>query len=84
MVAGMAATTRVSEVDGARAEWSIVDGVVHVRMVRLADGTENVFAPTLELGQAFSEMPRRLWEEVLFRHGQIRRSGAHDSSGGRS
>ena len=74
------ATTRISEVDGDRAEWSILDSVVHVRAVRLADGTESVFEPPLELGQALTEMPRKLWNEVLFRYDTVRRSAAHDST----
>ncbi|WP_370012690.1 hypothetical protein [Nocardia cyriacigeorgica] len=74
------ATTRISEVDGDRAEWSIHDSVVHVQAVRLADGTETAFEPPLELGQALAEMPRKLWDEVLFRYGMVRRSTAQDST----
>ncbi|MFF5037886.1 hypothetical protein [Nocardia salmonicida] len=80
----MAATTRVSEIDGDRAEWTIVDSVVRVQLVRRADGTETTFQPPLELGQALTEMPRRLWDEVQFRYGLIRRSGAHGADGDRS
>jgi hypothetical protein len=74
------ATTRISEVDGDRAEWSILGSVVHVRPVRLADGTETAFEPPLELGQALAQMPRKLWDEVLFRYGMIRRSTDQDST----
>lgn len=84
MAPEMATTTTVTKVDGDSPEWSVVDSVVRVRVISLANGTETVFEPTLELGQAFSAMPRRLWDKALSSYGQVSRSGGHDSNGSRS
>ncbi len=66
------ATTRISEVDGDRAEWSLIDRVVYVRAVQLADGTRTAFDPAIALGEAFSLMPRRLWDEIRVRAERVR------------
>lgn len=67
------APTTTTRVDGNHATWSVLDRVVYVREVRLADGTRKVFDPTLELGMAISEMPRRLWDEVRATHERVAR-----------
>lgn len=77
-------TTRISKADGDRAEWLITDSVVLVRAVHLADGTQTVFEPTLPLGEAFSRMPRRLWDEVKFRSDLVRENATQDLNGVRS
>lgn len=61
----MAPTTRSTEIDGDRAEWSVSGRVVFVRAVKRRDTPRKVFDPPLELGQAFSVMPRKLWDKTL-------------------
>ncbi|WP_331765120.1 hypothetical protein [Nocardia sp. NBC_01388] len=81
MSPGTAPATRISEINGDRAEWSIIDSAVFVQAVRRADGTQTVFDPTLPLGEAFSRMPRPLWEEVKFRSDLVRANAAQDVNG---
>lgn len=78
------ATTRISEVDGDTAEWSITDSVAHVQAVQLAGGRRTVFDKPLPLAEAFSLMPLHLWNEVRFRFGLVVASSGLRSDGARS
>lgn len=58
------AAVNSSTVDGHTAEWSVVGLVVYVHVVRWSDGQETTFTPSVTLGEALSQMPRSLWQEV--------------------